>query len=312
MSVQGGQLAAVTGVTPARVAAAEICADMRAGEMLDATFERRTGDLDARDRRWLRELVYGMLRQRSAIDAILAERVRGGIAKDRLGSSRPVSSWSLSAASHGKRSRVRGDSADGGAGESQARHWREQAGQRGAASRGSRERRSVAGIALRSGRGARRQALAPGMACSPLAVAVGRAANRGAAREKQRRGSGGAAAVRYGAGAAGGDARGGGRSRRRRAAGARQHPGLGRNHAQRAGRFPPGTVLHPGSRDQRWSRSTRRSPRAPSSPISVLRQGAKRWSCRARRASSLRRIARPLVSLACWRISNGSRRPTCT
>jgi 16S rRNA (cytosine967-C5)-methyltransferase len=81
MSVHGAPSATVTGVTPARVAAAEICADMRSGEMLDATFERRATDLDARDRRWLRELVYGMLRRRSAIDAILSERVRGGIAR---------------------------------------------------------------------------------------------------------------------------------------------------------------------------------------------------------------------------------------
>jgi 16S rRNA (cytosine967-C5)-methyltransferase len=81
MSVHGALSATVTGVTPARVAAAEICADMRSGEMLDATFERRATDLDARDRRWLRELVYGMLRRRSAIDAILSERVRGGIAR---------------------------------------------------------------------------------------------------------------------------------------------------------------------------------------------------------------------------------------
>ena len=75
------QLAQVAGVTPGRIAAAEICADMRGGELLDAAFERRTGDLDARDRRWLRELVYGMLRQRGLIDAILADRVRGGIAR---------------------------------------------------------------------------------------------------------------------------------------------------------------------------------------------------------------------------------------
>lgn len=74
-------LAVVNGVTHSRVAAAEICADLRSGELLDASFERRTGELDARDRRWLRELVYGMLRQRGAIDAILAERVRGGIAR---------------------------------------------------------------------------------------------------------------------------------------------------------------------------------------------------------------------------------------
>lgn len=49
--------------------------------MLDSSFERRVVDLDARDRRWLRELVYGMLRQRGTIDAILEERVRGGLAR---------------------------------------------------------------------------------------------------------------------------------------------------------------------------------------------------------------------------------------
>ncbi len=81
MTEHGTSLATITGVTPARVAAAEICADMRSGEMLDAAFERHAADLDARDRRWLREMVYGMLRQRSTIDAILAERVRGGIGK---------------------------------------------------------------------------------------------------------------------------------------------------------------------------------------------------------------------------------------
>ena len=75
------ELAVVSGVTPARVAAAQICADIRGGDMLDGTFERRAIDLDARDRRWLRELVYGMLRHRGFIDAILAERVTGGIAR---------------------------------------------------------------------------------------------------------------------------------------------------------------------------------------------------------------------------------------
>ena len=49
--------------------------------MLDSSFDRRAHDLDARDRRWLRELVYGMLRQRGAIDAILDERVRNGLAR---------------------------------------------------------------------------------------------------------------------------------------------------------------------------------------------------------------------------------------
>jgi 16S rRNA (cytosine967-C5)-methyltransferase len=69
------------GVTAARAVAAEICVDLRRGEFLDQSFERRIGPLDARDRRWTRELVYGMLRQRAGIDAILSERVRGGLAR---------------------------------------------------------------------------------------------------------------------------------------------------------------------------------------------------------------------------------------
>jgi 16S rRNA (cytosine967-C5)-methyltransferase len=82
MTGEHGTLQAVIGgVTTPRIAAAEICADLRDGEMLDSSFERRTVDLDARDRRWLRELVYGMLRQRGTIDAILEERVRGGLAR---------------------------------------------------------------------------------------------------------------------------------------------------------------------------------------------------------------------------------------
>ena len=71
----------VGGVTDARLAAAEICADIRAGELLDPAFDRRASGLDARDRRWTRELVYGMLRRRSWIDAMLGDRVRGGFAR---------------------------------------------------------------------------------------------------------------------------------------------------------------------------------------------------------------------------------------
>lgn len=66
------------GVTDARLAAAEICADLRGGELLDPSFDRRTARLDARDRRWTRELVYGMLRRRARLDAYLDQRVRGG------------------------------------------------------------------------------------------------------------------------------------------------------------------------------------------------------------------------------------------
>jgi 16S rRNA (cytosine967-C5)-methyltransferase len=71
-------MAARAAVTDARAAAAEICADLRTGDLLDSSFERRTVRLDPRDRRWTRELVYGMLRRRSWIDAILADRVSGG------------------------------------------------------------------------------------------------------------------------------------------------------------------------------------------------------------------------------------------
>ena len=78
---EGAIQVAVGGVTTPRVVAAGICADLRGGEMLDASFDRRAVDLDARDRRWMRELIYGMLRQRGAIDAILEERVRGGLSR---------------------------------------------------------------------------------------------------------------------------------------------------------------------------------------------------------------------------------------
>jgi 16S rRNA (cytosine967-C5)-methyltransferase len=71
----------VGGVTDARLAAAEICADLRAGDLLDPSFDRRAQVLDARDRRWTRELVYGMLRRRAWLDAILGDRVRGGFAR---------------------------------------------------------------------------------------------------------------------------------------------------------------------------------------------------------------------------------------
>src|SRR5579863_1610943 len=69
------------GVTESRVAAASICADVRGGELLDPSFERRVARLDARDRRWTQELVYGTLRRRAQIDAVLSPRVRGGLAR---------------------------------------------------------------------------------------------------------------------------------------------------------------------------------------------------------------------------------------
>ncbi|HEV2179854.1 MAG TPA: 16S rRNA (cytosine(967)-C(5))-methyltransferase RsmB [Gemmatimonadaceae bacterium] len=68
-------------VTESRRVAAELCADLRQGELLDPVFERRAPRLDARDRRWTQELVYGMLRRRAIIDAHLDGRVRGGLAR---------------------------------------------------------------------------------------------------------------------------------------------------------------------------------------------------------------------------------------
>ncbi len=77
----GGVATSHGGVTDGRQAAAEICTDLRGGDLLDPAFDRRTARLDARDRRWVRELVYGMLRRRGRIDAYLDARVRGGVVR---------------------------------------------------------------------------------------------------------------------------------------------------------------------------------------------------------------------------------------
>ncbi|HEU4643328.1 MAG TPA: 16S rRNA (cytosine(967)-C(5))-methyltransferase RsmB [Gemmatimonadaceae bacterium] len=68
-------------MTDARRVAAELCADLRRGELLDPAFEARGSVLDARDRRWTQELVYGMLRRRAVLDAYLDARVKGGLAR---------------------------------------------------------------------------------------------------------------------------------------------------------------------------------------------------------------------------------------
>lgn len=68
-------------VTEARHAAAAICGALRRGELLDSAFDRETARLDPRDRRFTRELVYGVLRRRGWIDALLEPRVRGGSAR---------------------------------------------------------------------------------------------------------------------------------------------------------------------------------------------------------------------------------------
>jgi len=68
-------------ITDSRIAAAAILADMRSGQLLDPAFERHAGPLDARDRRWVQELVWGTLRRRSWFDAVVGLRVRGGLAR---------------------------------------------------------------------------------------------------------------------------------------------------------------------------------------------------------------------------------------
>lgn len=68
-----------TRVTDARALAAQLLADMRAGQLLDGAFERRATSLDPRDRRWVQELVWGMLRSRAHLDALIDARVRGGL-----------------------------------------------------------------------------------------------------------------------------------------------------------------------------------------------------------------------------------------
>lgn len=75
------QTATSSGITDTRIVAAQIVGDLRAGEMLDASFDRRTARFDARDRRWTRELVFGSLRKRAVLDAYLQQRVKGGIGR---------------------------------------------------------------------------------------------------------------------------------------------------------------------------------------------------------------------------------------
>ncbi|MFN2397668.1 MAG: 16S rRNA (cytosine(967)-C(5))-methyltransferase RsmB [Gemmatimonadaceae bacterium] len=73
--------ARASAITESRRVATDILADLRTGALLDSSFERHAGRIDARDRRWTQELVYGMLRRRSWLDSVLEERVRGGLAR---------------------------------------------------------------------------------------------------------------------------------------------------------------------------------------------------------------------------------------
>jgi 16S rRNA (cytosine967-C5)-methyltransferase len=81
MVTAGPNTVSHSSVTDSRFAAADVLADLREGMLLDAAFDRRTSGLDARDRRWTQELVYGLLRRREDLDSALHPRVRGGIAR---------------------------------------------------------------------------------------------------------------------------------------------------------------------------------------------------------------------------------------
>ena len=77
----GGTAVVRGGVTDGRVVAADVLGDLRSGMLLDAAFDRRAAPMDARDRRWTQELVFGTLRRRGWIDAVLDRCVRGGLSR---------------------------------------------------------------------------------------------------------------------------------------------------------------------------------------------------------------------------------------
>jgi 16S rRNA (cytosine967-C5)-methyltransferase len=79
--VAGNGAHATGGVTDGRSVAADVLSDLHGGALLDSAFERRAAFLDARDRRWTQELVFGTLRRRGWIDAVLEGCVSGGLAR---------------------------------------------------------------------------------------------------------------------------------------------------------------------------------------------------------------------------------------
>ncbi|MEX2572280.1 MAG: 16S rRNA (cytosine(967)-C(5))-methyltransferase RsmB [Gemmatimonadota bacterium] len=72
-------------ITAPRRAALDVLTRVRDGDLSDRALARVADGLNARDRAWVQELVYGTLRLRGRLDHILAEFVRGG-----MGSLQPV------------------------------------------------------------------------------------------------------------------------------------------------------------------------------------------------------------------------------
>jgi 16S rRNA (cytosine967-C5)-methyltransferase len=69
----------VPGVTPARVAALDALRRVQRGNLLDRAFAAVAPALDARDRAWLQELLFGVVRLRGRVDHYLTRFVRGGL-----------------------------------------------------------------------------------------------------------------------------------------------------------------------------------------------------------------------------------------
>jgi 16S rRNA (cytosine967-C5)-methyltransferase len=65
-------------VTPSRMAALEVLARVRAGELADRALDQAAARLEPRDRAWTQELVYGTFRLQGRIDFLLGALVRGG------------------------------------------------------------------------------------------------------------------------------------------------------------------------------------------------------------------------------------------
>lgn len=67
-------------LTPTRKIAHEVMRDLRQGDLLDRSLDRRAAGLPPRDQAWLRELLYGVQRHRGRLDHLIGQRVRSGLA----------------------------------------------------------------------------------------------------------------------------------------------------------------------------------------------------------------------------------------
>lgn len=66
-------------LTLTRRIAHEIMRDLRGGDLLDRSFDRRAAELPPRDQAWLRELLYGTQRNRGRLDYLIGQWVRSGL-----------------------------------------------------------------------------------------------------------------------------------------------------------------------------------------------------------------------------------------